>query len=141
MIKYLRHPVTHPDGHTTYAYQKGHLMTSEKRIPQEVMAKFEFTNTVEYDDEPSRRRCIFCDAPQKRQKYLNGVLHDLCEWHWQHVRLGQIAAQVKENAKAAAVQQAKLDAKEQARKELWHKQHPNAGKKKRKRTKLSEIIS
>lgn len=95
-MKYSRIPTKNAQGAEGFRYTKNGLITKESRIPHEVMEKFQYTPTVDYDDAPERRRCIFCDAPQGRQSYLNGQLYDLCEWHYQHVTKGQIAAQVRE---------------------------------------------
>lgn len=95
MIIYKRIPYNNAAGDTGFRYTKNSLITKESRVPHEVIDKFAFTPEVEYDDMPERRRCLFCDAPQNKQRYLNGSLVDLCEWHYQNARLGQIAAQVK----------------------------------------------
>jgi hypothetical protein len=139
-MKYQRIEVTLPNGEKGFTYTKNNKMTNGNKIPHEVVEKFEYTNVVEYDEQPDKRRCLFCDAPQSRQKYLNGQLYDLCEWHYQNTRLGQLAAQVvavaKENEKALAKEQAEAD----ARKAKWHASHDKKKKKSRK-TALSAAIS
>lgn len=111
MIKYQKIPYKNAQGDTGFRYTKNGLMTKESRIPHEVMEKFEYTPTFEYDESPEKRRCIFCDAPQSRQRYLNSELIDLCEWHYQNARLGQIAAQVREVEKEKVLEAAKPVAK------------------------------
>lgn len=95
MVHYKRVASTNPQGEAGYRYLKNNKFTNESRIPPEVMEKFEFTSDVDYDDTPERRRCLFCDAPQSRQRYFNGVSIDLCNYHYQNKRLGQIAQQVR----------------------------------------------
>ena len=89
-VKYARIP--HGE---SFRYTKNGLITKESRVPHEVMEKFAYAPTIDYDDAPERRRCIACDAPQKRQRYLDTKLVDLCEYHYQHLRLGQIAELVR----------------------------------------------
>ena len=95
MITYKRIPFKNKAGDTGFRYTKNGLITKESRVPQEVVQKFAYTPEVEYDDAPERRRCLFCDAPQKRQRVLNNEMVDLCEWHYQNKNLGTIAAQVR----------------------------------------------
>lgn len=95
MINYKRIPYKNAAGDTGFRYTKNNKMTKESRIPQEVMERFTYTDAVEYDDAPERRRCIFCDAPQSRQRFLNNEMVDLCEYHYQNKNLGTIAAQVR----------------------------------------------
>lgn len=115
-------------------------MTNGSKIPHEVIEKFEYTNVVEYDEQPDKRRCLFCFAPQSRQKYLNGSLYDLCEWHYQNTRLGQLAAQVVAVAKEAEVANEKEQKAKEARSVAWHASHDKKKKKTRK-TALSAAIS
>lgn len=96
MLKYTRIPFKNAQGNEGFRYTKNGLITKESRIPHEVMERFAYNPTVEYDDEPDRRRCIFCDAPQKRVRGLNLVMIDLCEYHYQTKNLGKIAEQVRE---------------------------------------------
>ena len=124
-VKYARIP-TNNKGAEGFRYTKNGLMTKESRVPHEVMEKFAYTPTVEYDDAPERRRCLACDAPQKRQRYLNTKLVDLCEYHYQHLRLGQIAELVR-------LQEVALIAKS-AEKPVTKK------KKKTRKTALSNIL-
>lgn len=96
MIKYARIPFKNANGDEGYRYTKNGLMTKESRIPHDVMEKFEYAPAIEYDDMPEARRCIACDAPQSRTRYLNAESIELCEYHYQNMRLGQIAQQVRE---------------------------------------------
>jgi len=94
MVRYQRIPYKSKEGVEGFRYLKNNKLTKESRIPHEVSEKFKFVDTIEYDDAPELRRCLFCDAPQSRQRYLNGQTVELCEWHYQNMRLGQIAQQV-----------------------------------------------
>jgi len=123
MVKYSRIPFKNAEGGEGFRYTKNGLITKESRVPHEVMEKFAYTPTVEYDDAPERRRCISCDAPQKRIRVLNMMTVDLCEYHYQHMNLGQIAQQVREVEKELA------------------KPKPVIKKKKRRKTALSKAIS
>lgn len=121
-----------------FRYTKNGVMTKESKIPHEVMEKFAYTSSLEYDDMPEKRRCIFCDAPQSRQKYLNSKLYDLCEWHYQNTSLGKLAAQVVAVAKEAEAIVAKEQKAKEARSVAWHASHK---KKKTRKTALSAAIS
>lgn len=139
-MKYQRIEVTLPNGEKGFTYTKDAKMTNGSKIPHEVIEKFEYTNVVEYDEQPDKRRCLFCFAPQSRQKYLNGSLYDLCEWHYQNTRLGQLAAQVVAVAKEAEVANEKEQKAKEARSVAWHASHDKKKKKTRK-TALSAAIS
>lgn len=121
MVTYKRIPYKSAQGVTGFRYTKNTIMTKEARIPHEVMEKFDYTDTIDYDDAPERRRCIFCDSPQSRQRYLNSKAVDLCEYHYQHVNLGKIAQQVRET------EQAKVE-------------KPIIKKKRTRKTKLSSMV-
>ena len=95
MVKYARIPTKNAQGAEGFRYTKDGKMTKESRIPHEVMEKFQFAPETLYDDMPERRRCLACEAPQSRQRYLNGETVELCEYHYQNMRLGQIAALVR----------------------------------------------
>lgn len=95
MVVYKKIEYKNGAGDTGFRYTKNNVLTKESRIPPEVMSKFEYATSVEYDDKPDQRRCIFCDAYQSRQRYLNQETVDLCEWHYQNKNLGSIAAQVR----------------------------------------------
>jgi hypothetical protein len=114
MIKYMKIPYSNAAGDSGFRYKKDNLMTKEARIPHEVMEKFEYASEVEYDDVPDKRRCIFCDAPQSRQRYLDGGMLDLCEYHYQNKSLGTIAAQMR-LLKEEQEKQDGLNAKSQAK--------------------------
>jgi len=94
MFTYKRSEIT-INGETKWRYFKNNLITKESTVPHEVKDKLEYAPSVEYDERPEvLKRCIFCDAPESRQRYLNNVLVDLCEWHYQNMTLGSIAHQV-----------------------------------------------
>jgi hypothetical protein len=98
MVTYTRTPSKNNQGEDCFRYFKNGTMVKESRVPHEVMEKFQdigYADTIEYDDAPERRRCAFCDAPQKRQRVLDSELIDLCEYDYQNKTLGAIAAQVK----------------------------------------------
>jgi hypothetical protein len=82
------------DPNPRYQYWKDKKLCSLGKIPNDVQEKLMYAEKIEYDDEPLRRRCIFCYAPQHRQRYLNQQLVDLCEYHYQNMSLGKIAQQV-----------------------------------------------
>lgn len=95
MVKYKQTPSKDVTGKDVFRYFKDSKMVKESTVPHEVMERFEYTTEVEYDDEPTRRRCLFCDAPKSRGRYLNGETIELCEYHYQNKTLGSIAAQVR----------------------------------------------
>lgn len=101
MVNYKRIEYKNAANDTGFRYLKNTKLTKESRIPHEVMEKFQYTSDVEYDEDPHKRRCIACDAPQSRQRYLNQKSVDLCEWHYQNMRLGQIAQVIREAEEAA----------------------------------------
>ena len=127
MVKYKKIEYKNAASDTGFRYLKDNKLTKESRIPHEVMEKFQFTPEVDYDDEPSRRRCLFCDSPQKRLRVLNLTMVDLCEWHYQHMTLGKVAEQVRKVEEEIAREAVKPTKK--------------AKKKKLKKTALSEAIS
>lgn len=110
MLKYQKIPYKSKEGVEGFRYLKDSKLTKEARIPHSVMEKFEFTDTVEYDDAPDQRKCLFCDAPKSRIRPLNGQIVELCEWHYQNMNLGKIAAQV-ELVKREKVAEPKTEAK------------------------------
>lgn len=79
-----------------WRYTKNGLMTKESRVPAEVMEQFEHRESVDYDDQPDKPRCLFCDAPGSRKRYLRPVTVDLCEHHYYSENIGRIAAQIRE---------------------------------------------
>lgn len=109
MVTYKRTLTKNNKGEEIYAYFKDGGKVKASSVPHDVVEKLEFgTPEVRYDDEPERRRCIFCDAPQKRVRALNMTMVDLCEWHYQNTNLGKVAAQVRLVEKEIASEQAKL---------------------------------
>ena len=130
MIKYTRIP----NDKNGYRYTKNNILTKESRIPMEVMEKFDINPVIEYDERPEKRRCTMCDGYQSRQRYLNSKLWDLCEWHYQHARLGQLSKAIKENeeeAIKAAAKYAELTPQQKRKKTLRAK----------KRSALSALVS
>lgn len=123
MIKYRKIEYKNAAGDTGFRYLKNNKLTKESTIPPEVLDKFSINPEVEYDDEPERRRCIFCDSPQKRIRTLNLTMIDLCEWHYQNMTLGKIAEQVRKIEQTVPKEVKKVK------------------KKKLKRTALSNIVS
>lgn len=95
MQTYRRVVYNNAAGDSGYRYLKEGKFIKESRVPHEVMDKFQYSEEIEYDDVPDKRRCVACDAPQSRQRYLNAEMVDLCEWHYQNMSLGRIAAQVR----------------------------------------------
>lgn len=130
MIKYAKLPGPKGIGSR---FTKNNRMVKESRVPPEVLEKLEYATEIEYDDKPERRRCIFCDAYQSRQRLLDGKLIDLCEWHYQHARLGQIAHRVVEKK-----QEDKLEAEKIAKLTPAQKRKRTI---KLKKTALSEMLS
>ena len=124
MIKYAKVPSK--DGAGDRFTHNG-LFIKESRVPPELMEKFEYATELEYDEHPEKRRCIFDEAYQSRQRFLNSELIDLCEWHYQHARLGEIAHQVDLLAKEAKVKAEKVPKK--------------TNKKRTKKTALSSMIT
>lgn len=95
MVNYKRVPYNNAAGDNGYRYLKEGKFIKESRVPHEVMDKFQYTPEIAYDDLPDKERCVFCEAPQSRQRYLNSEMVDLCEYHYQNMSLGRIAAQVR----------------------------------------------
>lgn len=104
MIRYAKVPSKDGAGDR---FTKNNLFIKESRVPPEVLEKLAYATEIEYDEHPDKRRCIFCEAYQSRQRFLNSELVDLCEWHYQHARLGQIAQRINEVAKEKAEAEAK----------------------------------
>jgi hypothetical protein len=82
-------------------YRKDNLFVKPDRIPADVVEKFEFTDSVKYDDEPDKARCIFCEAPSSHQRMVNPVAHEvglmiveLCDHHYYNANLGTIVHQI-----------------------------------------------
>src|ERR1700761_3015213 len=94
MVTYHRIPFQNSQGYTAFRYTRGNLLCKESSIPPVVLEKFDINDTITYDDKPSIRRCLFCDDYQSRQRMVNGETVELCEWHYQHMNLGKIAAQI-----------------------------------------------
>jgi len=130
MVHYKRTPSKNALGEPCFRYFKDSKPVKESSIPHEVMDKFEIIPETDYDDEPERRRCIFCDAPQKRVRSLNMTMVDLCEWHYQNKNLGKIAAQVRVVEKEMASEQAKIA-----------KAKPTKKRKRAKKTAMSALVS
>lgn len=133
MVEYRRVTTQNKeDGETSLRYLKNSKFTKIETVPPEVLEKLEYAERIEYDDEPTKRRCLACDGPQKRQRYLNSKTVDLCEWHYQHLTLGKIA----ERVRVVAQQNEARLAKEVADKEAKKTHH-----KKGRRTALSAAIA
>lgn len=94
-MKYQRIPYKSKEGVEGFRYLKDAKLTKESRIPHDVMDKFSFTDSVEYELDPNARICLFCDAPQTKQRVLNSETVELCDWHYHNKTLGAIAAQVR----------------------------------------------
>lgn len=94
-MKYQRIPYKSKEGVEGFRYLKDSKLTKESRIPHDVMEKFAYTDTVNYDFDPLARLCLFCDSPQTRQRVLNSQTVELCDWHYHNMSLGKIAAQVR----------------------------------------------
>ena len=131
MLKYKRTLSKNNKGEEIYKYFKDGNPTRAITVPPEVIEKLEggFPEVI-FEDEPERRRCIFCDGPQKRVRVLNMVMVDLCEWHYQHMNLGKVAAQVRVVEKEIAAEQAKAQRAEPVTKKV----------KKTKKTALSSMV-
>lgn len=92
-------------------YTKDSLFIKGSRVPQEVKERLEIIDYMEYDDQPERRRCLFCEAPQSRLRALNigegPLMVDLCEYHYYNRNIGQLAQEIREQKEQADVQQKK----------------------------------
>lgn len=140
-MKYQRIEVTLPNGEKGFTYTKDAKMTNGSKIPHEVIEKFEYTNVVEYDEQPDKRRCVSCDAPQSRGRYLDGKTVDLCEYHYQHLSLGKIAQAVRKVQEEKEVSEAKEQAIKEEKSKKWHEARTKKKKKKTRKTALSAAIS
>lgn len=93
-----------------FRYTRDGVFVKADRVPQDVMVKFEYTPTVEYDDQPDKPRCLFCDAPRSHQRYVTGLMVPLCDHHYYTENIGRITAQLrllKEQGEKDGVQQKK----------------------------------
>jgi hypothetical protein len=91
---YKRSPIATGERQGEWVYFRNNLITKEATVPHEVKDKLEYAPSVEFDEQPDKKHCIFCDAPSCRTRLLNLVTVELCEWHYQNVNLGTIAHQV-----------------------------------------------
>jgi hypothetical protein len=103
MVTYAKIPYKDKVGNEGTKYTKDGKITKAATVPPEVLEKLQYAEKVGFDDEPDRRRCLFCDAPQKRVRALNMMMYDLCEWHYQHMNLGKIAQKAREVESQAVV--------------------------------------
>ena len=94
MIVYTKH-----QGNNSVVYKKGNLFIKPDKVPAEVMGFFEHTDKVEYDDQPEKERCLFCEAPETHQRTINVVAHavelktvPLCDYHYYNQSLGSLVA-------------------------------------------------
>jgi hypothetical protein len=90
------------EGVVRYRNDKGFL--KPERIPAEVLENFKHTDSVEYDDQPDKARCLFCDAPETHQRTINVVAHavdlktiELCDYHYYNQSLGSLVAKYRLN--------------------------------------------
>ena len=123
MVVYYR--ISRSDG--TYRYTKNNVFVKGSSIPPEVLEKFEYTDSVKFEDEPEKKRCLFCDAPATRKRLVTQVIVELCEGHYYSKNIGTIVAQLRElnNIKE------KIDGEQRRRKVV------NRGKRKRTLRKTS----
>lgn len=108
MISYKRIPFSNGTVEG-FRYLKDNRLTKERTVPHDVIDKFEYTDTVSYDERPLERRCLFCDAPQEYQRYFQSKTIELCNWHYHNLNLGKIAQFVRE-LEAEQAKQAQIDA-------------------------------
>jgi hypothetical protein len=92
MVIYTK--VNRKDGEVRYL--KNNLFVKSDRVPAEVLEKFEFTDTVKYDEQPDRPRCLFCEAPATRKRLVTGLMVDMCEYHYYNRNIGTIVAQIRQ---------------------------------------------
>lgn len=130
MITYKRTPSKNNQGEEIFKYFKDGNPTKESTVPHEVIEKFDIINPVEYDEEPERRRCLFCDAPQKRIRILNLTTIDMCEWHYLNLSLGKIAQAIRE-----------LDKTTKRNEQIQARKIEKKKAKRKRKTALSKIIS
>lgn len=88
------HRLSRSDG--TYRYTRNNIFVKSDRIPPEVLLKFEYTDSVKFEDEPEKKRCLFCDAPATRKRLVTQVIVELCEGHYYSKNIGTIVAQLRE---------------------------------------------
>lgn len=99
MIQYKR---TKVESTGNWKYQK-YLGESRKsrfvtpsKVPPEIVAIFDKTGveTYDYDEQPDLPRCLFCEGYTQRQRYVKGVMIDLCASHYYSTNIGKIVAEL-----------------------------------------------
>ena len=98
----------------TWRYTKDNKITNSARVPAEVKERLEIAPSMEYELNYDKPMCCFCDASVTRKRMVNLETVGLCEWHYQHMNLGKIAQQVRENK----LKKEKEDGEQRQRKEL-----------------------
>lgn len=83
------------NGEKKMRYFRNNLITKESTVPQEVKDKLMYSPEVEFDNQPENaHRCIWCDAPGTRMRYLNQETVYNCDYHYHNTSLGAVAHQV-----------------------------------------------
>lgn len=80
----------------SWRYTIDNKITNSSRVPEEVKEKLEYAPSVEHNFDQNNA-CIFCDTTVSRTRMVNLETIGLCEWHYQHMNLGKIVQQVREN--------------------------------------------
>lgn len=88
-------------------YTRDNVFIKGSRVPEEVKERLEITDHMDYDDQPNKPRCLFCEAPATRQRIFEGVMVDMDEFHYYAKNIGQIAQELREQKEAQDVQQKK----------------------------------
>jgi hypothetical protein len=128
MYIYKRSPIATGERQGEWVYFRNNLITKEATVPHEVKDKLEYAPSVEFDEQPDKKHCIFCDAPSCRTRLLNLVTVELCEWHYQNMNLGKIAFQVNLLRKEAERKENGIH-QEELRRRKTQKKHKRASRK------------
>lgn len=96
------------------------VFMKDSRVPAEVFKKMNELDIPElkFDDQPDKKRCLFCDGPQAHQRVFEGRMVPLCDIHYYSKNVGQIAAELRETTKEAVFLEDDRTAKKKRRKQI-----------------------
>lgn len=83
-------------GKKSWRYTKDGLICKSDRVPAEILPQFEHTDVIKYDEQPEKKRCLFCDAPSTHKRIVSLVLVDLCNVHYYSKTLGSLVAELRQ---------------------------------------------
>jgi hypothetical protein len=82
-----------------------HYFVKPEKMPVEVVEFMDKSgvNIYHYDDKPGIPRCLFCEAPTSHQRYVTGVMIDLCDSHYYSKNIGKIVAELNKNGESHGI--------------------------------------